>query len=463
MGWAVLKYRNETLSRQQRAWLVAAALIVGVGTPIQALISRPEWNKYPAESWWPTLVNNKNVYDVAAVVLPILWSGLAVWMGLLLVQRIRTDNFFDRKTIRPLVVGTIVFSVLTVVVSTIIPFAPPEFSWHDTYALLGLLMEVLLISLLASLAARLVLQSTLLNELPNFVTPNAVEQYFRNAMGDRELKILFWDRTAHCYVNGRGAWEPLDDSQGAYVDVVHNKVGEKVAAIVANPAALRDWRRLDEVRLVAYGAVENARLQAILGARVDELDRSRRERRSSIRALQRDLHDVVQQTLYAARLDVYRLQGMEDGAREGEYQGVIQKVDRAIAQIRTLSNGAAPLERSADVEASIHRLADELGLRAFVFVDATHFSELEYSITMVCAELLTNVHKHAKANEVIVRVGQDGDVVRLQVLDDGVGGVNLSGSNLRTIQERMSNAGGRVFVESAEGMGTKVIAEWPLQ
>ena len=55
-------------------------------------------------------------------------------------------------------------------------------------------------------------------------------------------------------------------------------------------------------------------------------------------------------------------------------------------------------------------------------VDRRLPESIEVAAYYVIAEALTNAAKHAEASEVTVRAGFDGDELRLEVADDGIGG-----------------------------------------
>jgi signal transduction histidine kinase len=77
-------------------------------------------------------------------------------------------------------------------------------------------------------------------------------------------------------------------------------------------------------------------------------------------------------------------------------------------------------------------------------------------------EALANIRKHAKANDVRVRLLYEGDVVRLEIVDDGIGfdpAIVNGGYGLRGMRARLSDVGGQVGVRSGPGQGTTVCAE----
>jgi signal transduction histidine kinase len=64
---------------------------------------------------------------------------------------------------------------------------------------------------------------------------------------------------------------------------------------------------------------------------------------------------------------------------------------------------------------------------------------------------------------VTVSTARAGDVARVEVADDGIGGADVSGgSGLRGLADRIEALGGTFGIESDPGEGTRVWAEIPL-
>jgi signal transduction histidine kinase len=80
----------------------------------------------------------------------------------------------------------------------------------------------------------------------------------------------------------------------------------------------------------------------------------------------------------------------------------------------------------------------------------------------ILAEALTNAVKHSRARELAVRAWQDGDQLRIEVADDGIGGATLGlGSGLSGLVDRLDALGGHLRIDSPPGEGTLVAAELP--
>jgi signal transduction histidine kinase len=89
-------------------------------------------------------------------------------------------------------------------------------------------------------------------------------------------------------------------------------------------------------------------------------------------------------------------------------------------------------------------------------------SHVEATAYFIVSETLTNVVKHAGATSATVTIGCTGDIVRVEVRDDGVGGADTSaGSGLIGLRDRAEAAGGTLIIVSPAGRGTVVTASLP--
>jgi len=139
-----------------------------------------------------------------------------------------------------------------------------------------------------------------------------------------------------------------------------------------------------------------------------------------------------------------------------------------------------PLERHSLGEA-LKRLGDDWSDRTGVAVrllvtgePANLDHESQSGLYRVAQQALANVEKHAQAHAVTITLSYLGDLVVLDVLDDGQGfdpcrltlGANGSrrpgGVGLISMRERVERLGGRLVVESERGRGTAVAVELPI-
>jgi signal transduction histidine kinase len=93
--------------------------------------------------------------------------------------------------------------------------------------------------------------------------------------------------------------------------------------------------------------------------------------------------------------------------------------------------------------------------------------EVETATYRIVQEALTNVARHARVGEAVVRVWCQDDVLQVQVEDQGAGfdheAALASGrsSGLPGMYERVMLLGGRLIIESVPGNGTHLTAELP--
>lgn len=95
--------------------------------------------------------------------------------------------------------------------------------------------------------------------------------------------------------------------------------------------------------------------------------------------------------------------------------------------------------------------------------------EARHNLFLVVKETLNNVARHARANEVQLRIAVDSQQVAIAIEDNGCGFANqtdnASCDGLRNLRQRMQEVGGRLQIESRVGAGTRVsfLYSWPSQ
>ena len=93
---------------------------------------------------------------------------------------------------------------------------------------------------------------------------------------------------------------------------------------------------------------------------------------------------------------------------------------------------------------------------------------IEVTLLRATQEALNNIRKHARSTDVQLTLSYMGDVVILDVQDDGVGldGAEPSplsgGYGLQAMRERVEACGGNLTIESEPGEGTTIAITIPL-
>ncbi|HZC14678.1 MAG TPA: histidine kinase [Thermoleophilaceae bacterium] len=221
-------------------------------------------------------------------------------------------------------------------------------------------------------------------------------------------------------------------------------------------------------------AVENVRLDAELQARLDEL----RESRARIvqagyaerRRVERDLHDGAQQRLIALALGLRRARSAldRDPAAAAELlEAASGELEEATEELRELARGIhPPVLTDRGLVPALEALANRAPVPVRVGApDAARAPDaVEAAAYYVVSEALTNVARHARAEQAVVRVARSDGLLRVEIEDDGVGGADLGGgSGLRGLADRVGALDGTLDVESGNGRGTVVRATLPVR
>jgi signal transduction histidine kinase len=241
------------------------------------------------------------------------------------------------------------------------------------------------------------------------------------------------------------------------------------------------------VRTPETGAAEVGALERAFNAMGDSLERSasanahsRAELAASRarvvaaaddtrRRIERDLHDGAQQrlvhtviTLKLARQSL----GDADGPAVELVEEALDHAERATADLRDLAHGILPAALSrGGLRAGVGTLVGRMHLPLSLDVTGERFTPaLEGTAYFIIAEALTNAIKHARAGHIDVTAIVDGDALRVEVRDDGIGGAPADGggSGLVGLRDRAAALNGELRVDSPPGGGTVVAARLPL-
>jgi PAS domain S-box-containing protein len=186
--------------------------------------------------------------------------------------------------------------------------------------------------------------------------------------------------------------------------------------------------------------------------------------------LGKELHDNVNQMLGAAKLYM-ELALTEIQNREYIRKGRDIVVD-SIEEIRGLTKALlGPNAREISLIESIKDLIDtflhrkNLRIRFHtVGISESLAPNLKLMLFRIVQEQLTNIQKHARANNVSIRIRLVDGKIRLSIKDDGVGfdpQTKKKGIGLSNITSRTQIHNGRVDIRSAPGKGCKLIVTIP--
>jgi signal transduction histidine kinase len=224
--------------------------------------------------------------------------------------------------------------------------------------------------------------------------------------------------------------------------------------------------RLDSVKLIAGQlavSLDNAQLYAELTTSRARIVAAGDQAR---RRIERDLHDGAQQRLVTLALKLRVARAAASPELGGQLDEAIAEAGSALEELRETARGLHP---AILADGGLRPALMTLARRCPVPVDLRVHSKkrlpgpVEVSAYYVVAEALTNAAKHARASAVGVEAEIVGDLLRVTVRDDGVGGAALArGTGLAGLKDRVEALGGRIILNSPRGAGTSLLAELPL-
>ncbi|HZG89141.1 MAG TPA: hypothetical protein VEZ42_02920 [Pseudonocardia sp.] len=289
----------------------------------------------------------------------------------------------------------------------------------------------------------------------------------REVVGDPTAEVLYWSTEGDRLFDEVGHPRPLDRETrpGRVWTWIPDRDGSPIALLTGARAARTGPVSAELVRLVSVMA-EHARLTALLRTRVAQLTAARvaAELASSAAREQwhRTLHDGLQQTLAAARMDLDGLHDTLPGEAAGAVAGLESKMATALVQVTALDRDAAAPELDGGLGPALERAAGELGLSVAVTVPDSCLGLLTLPVYHLVRRSLVNVHKYAGAGSVRVRIGSDGRTVEVLVSDDGRGGATIDpAGRIAGIRRLVEELGGHLVLDSPPDLGTTLKASIP--
>jgi signal transduction histidine kinase len=220
-----------------------------------------------------------------------------------------------------------------------------------------------------------------------------------------------------------------------------------LAQVVLGPGTRALEERVETLTATRAGAVDAATLE--------------------LARLERDLHDGAQARIVAVAMDL----GMAEQQARSDPQAAEELVRRArenagqaLVELRELARGMRPAliaERGLGEAVRALVARSPLPATAEVKLEGALPAAVETAAYYVVAEALTNAAKHASATSVAVRLWRTGDLLVVEVSDDGVGGADPSGGGLTGLRGRVAALDGALRVASPAGGPTLVRAELP--
>ena len=190
-----------------------------------------------------------------------------------------------------------------------------------------------------------------------------------------------------------------------------------------------------------------------------------------------EIHDGLAQQLAAAIMQFDAFEHLKQNnpkqAADAYHAGMTMLRQGHFEARRLISGVRPPILDEAGIVAAISHMVNEEKRRSgpkIEYLSKVEFDRLtpilENAIYRIAQEALTNACRHSKSKKVHVELVQQGDRIRIEVQDHGVGfkpeDVGESRFGLEGIRERARLLGGKAVIETQLGHGTRVVVELPV-
>lgn len=185
----------------------------------------------------------------------------------------------------------------------------------------------------------------------------------------------------------------------------------------------------------------------------------------------REIHDEFGQQLAAIKMSLGSLKrlAVDNGVAKAKLEEVVQDIENTMHSLRSFATELRPgILDTMGLMPSLEWLAKEFGkktgIKCYLDFDS-HEYEMEKTTSTcyfrICQEALTNVLKHAHAQNVVIQVYEEASHLLLNIVDDGIGIVeekiqNPFSMGILGMKERANLIGGTLLIRRGTFGGTIV-------
>lgn len=403
----------------------------------------------------------------------VLIFGGAAW----LTRRWLASSRPLRRVLTPVYVSAVATSLTAVVLRLTVGVVSPSTDATQliSIALLfayGLLPIGFLVGLLRAQIARAAV-ADLVVELGDLPTPMRLRSALAAALRDPTLEVVTWSGERNAFVDSQGqiAEVPAGDANRSVT--ILQRGGEPSAILVHDPALLDDPGLVAAVGTAVRLTLDNEQLDVQVNRQLEEVRASRARVAAAAdgarQKIERDIHDGAQQRLLGVSIGLQGVrQRLDSGSTEAsELDEVREQLTAALAELRELAQGVHPAVLTQHgLEAALRALArrSSIPVDLDIRLDGQRLSDaVEAAAYFIASSALGNAQAHSAASRVAIRLEQDGNDLRLNIADDGVGGAQEGhGTGLTGMRDRAETVGGELVIESPRGGPTRIIAVVPI-
>ncbi len=190
----------------------------------------------------------------------------------------------------------------------------------------------------------------------------------------------------------------------------------------------------------------------------------------------RELHDGIGQQLSAAKMNLSAFENNISTKDKDTYQALIQLVDDAVKEVRSISHNMMPnaLLRSGLVSA-VRNFVNKMSISDALKIDLQIVginnrleNTTETVLYRVLQECVSNIIKHAKASHISIQLIQHDAHLNMMIEDNGIGFDtktihSAEGIGLKNMISRIQFLNGTIDFDSSPNNGTTVIIDIPIK
>ena len=295
----------------------------------------------------------------------------------------------------------------------------------------------------------------------------------------RKVAVLFRDITERKRIEA--ALREAQQSLTAYAGKLELMVAKRTTELTATNGRLKravvtaDKSKQQYLQLFLESQLMQVKLRELTHQIITVQEEERK-------AISRDLHDHVVQTLVGINVELAALgTGVSEGLTglkglKGKIARTQQLVEVSVNAVHRFARELRPtVLDDLGLIPALHAYNKNLATRSKLKIHLTAFGGVELLgdakrtvLFRVAQEALTNVVRHAHATEVKMSITKIPDAIRMEIRDNGKSFQvkrTLTKTNKRLglvgMKERVVMVGGNLMIESAAGQGTTVRVEIP--
>ncbi len=195
--------------------------------------------------------------------------------------------------------------------------------------------------------------------------------------------------------------------------------------------------------------------------------------------ISRELHDNVAQDITIVKMELEKFAQDSESFSKEKLDWLSKKLETLTRYIKNVSLYLHPdsIKQTGLINSlqalcnDVNKFSDkEIEFFSHISESIKLSEEYEVNIYRFVQEALTNIIKHSQAQSAIVILGEEDNLIKIRVEDDGIGfdretivnNANSKSMGLRSMEERILFMGGSLKIKSKPGEGTKLFAAIPI-